>query len=58
MEGVTFLIKYLGKEAVENDNEEEQTTAAIKDIITKASMAFILAGEKFKKYNENLKMQS
>ena len=47
MEGVTFLIKYLGKEAVENDNEEEQTTAAIKDIITKASMAFILAGEKF-----------
>ena len=35
MEGVTFLIKYLGMEAVENDNEEEQTTAAIKDIITK-----------------------
>ena len=35
MEGVTFLVKYLGKEAVENDNEEEETTAAIKDIITK-----------------------
>ena len=28
-------MKYLGKEAAENDNEEEETTAAIKDIITK-----------------------
>ena len=38
MEGVTFLVKYLGKESVENDNEEEETTAAIKDIITKVNI--------------------
>ena len=35
VEGVTFLVKYLGKEPVDNNNEEEQTAAAIKDIITK-----------------------
>ena len=34
VEGVTFLVKYLGKEPVDNNNEEEQTAAAIKDIIT------------------------
>jgi len=36
VEGVTFLVKYLGKEPVDNNNEEEQTAAAIKDIITTA----------------------
>ena len=34
VEGVSFLVKFLGKEPVENENEEEQAAAAIKDIIT------------------------
>ena len=34
VEGVTFLVKFLGKEVVEKDSEEEETAAAIKDIIT------------------------
>ena len=33
VEGVTFLVKYLGKCAVENDSEEEETAEAIKNII-------------------------
>jgi len=36
VEGVTFLVKFLGKEAVDNNSEEEETAAAIKDIITTA----------------------
>ena len=31
VEGVTFLVKFLGKEVVEKDSEEEETAAAIKD---------------------------
>ena len=34
VEGVTFLVKYLGNCGVENDSEEEETAAAIKNIIT------------------------
>ena len=33
VEGVTFLVKYLGKCAVENDSAEEETAEAIKNII-------------------------
>jgi len=36
VEGVSFLVKFLGKEPVENENEEEQAAGAIKDIITTA----------------------
>ena len=34
VEGVTFLVKYLGKCGVENDSAEEKTATAIKNIIT------------------------
>ena len=37
VEGVTFLVKYLGKCAVENDIGEEGTATAIKNIITTVS---------------------
>ena len=33
VEGVNFLVKYLGKCAVENDSAEEETAEAIKNII-------------------------
>ena len=33
VEGVTFLVKYLGKCEVENDSAEEETAEAIKNII-------------------------
>ena len=33
VEGVTFIVKYLGKCAVENESAEEETAAAIKNII-------------------------
>ena len=34
VEGVTFQVKYLGQCSVENDSAEDETAAAIKDIIT------------------------
>lgn len=36
VEGVTFQVKYLGRCSVENDSAEDETAAAIKDIITTA----------------------
>ena len=43
VEGVTFLVKYLGKCGVENDSAEEKTATAIKNIITMVRTGWYLS---------------